>query len=592
MNKRRSFFVLLGTVLVLFILVGRLFWIQVIARRAFTNSGIDLVANSVAQRERGLILDDGRGSIVDRNYVPITGEKSLGLAAFPIRPKLAADHYPAAQIAGILGVNRAKWDAFQQGLKVPTFWQDADSKSPIALTEEQVRKLTALHPEGVRVLPFTARYPEQSIARHLIGFVGENPERIRTMYANELAKGTMQPTDKIGVSGLEKSFDTYLQGVGKTTVSYFTDAEKRPLPGLDVRMVGPTNPFYPVQLVTTLDAAVQKEVEALLDKLGLKQGAVVVLDAANANVIAMASRPQFDPSNIQLNQGNWNNRALKALVPGSIFKTFIAAVALEEGLVRPDEEFDCTGELGKYGFSCWKEGGHGKLTFAEAYAESCNITFAKVMERIPSDMLERYAEKLGLGETVGWVSAEKGLRQFDAEEAGQIFARKTNAQDDGVRTQTSIGQRDVRMTPLQAANLVVTLLNEGEVLAPRVVKEMDYQNKRTYLRFDPQIWTDKQESISASTAKQILGWMQDVVTAGTGQYLKDADWQLAGKTGTAEIAGEGVSKRVNQWFIGYGPVESPRYTFAVVAENMPASAANLSLPITKGIADLLANQAF
>src|SRR5690606_15537971 len=114
---------------------------------------------------------------------------------------------------------------------------------------------------------------------------------------------------------------------------------------------------------------------------------------------------------------------------GSIFKIVVAAAALEYGVAAPREKFVCNGEYGKYGFSCWKKDGHGHLTFEEAFAASCNITFAELAKRLTAEQLQHTANMLGIGRPIGWESvvstnrsAGEVFRQFDAEEAGRVFA--------------------------------------------------------------------------------------------------------------------------------------------------------------------------
>jgi len=342
-------------------------------------------------------------------------------------------------------------------------------------------------------------------------------------------------------------------------------------------------------VTTTLDLRVQRGVESLLDRFGIRQGAVVVLDAENADVIAMASRPDYDPYDVDPEDGRWNNRALKAIAPGSVFKTVVAAAALEEGVARPDETFHCDGTLGQYGFTCWLKSGHGHLTFEEAFAESCNIVFAQVVRRLTGAQVQSYAQKLGLIGKIGWAEGEGAARweQFDAEEVGRTFVGDRPSEDDGVLVQTAIGQRDVRITPLQAANMVVTLLNGGEVASPRVVKDVRYRNGAIVRSFPERTLVERGEGISGRTGKRITRWMEEVVEFGTGVSLQSAKWKLAGKSGTAETTYAG-KPAVNQWFVGFGPAERPRYAVAVVAENVPENDMNRAVAVFRGVMDMLA----
>jgi cell division protein FtsI/penicillin-binding protein 2 len=341
---------------------------------------------------------------------------------------------------------------------------------------------------------------------------------------------------------------------------------------LRIRYSQSENPYYPLSVVTTLDYDIQKAVEDVIDEVGIEEGAVVVLDAENADILAMTSRPDFDPANVDPSRGNWGNRAVKQMVPGSIFKTVIAAAALEKGLFQPDDIFnDPTGSLGKYQLNSWKTGGHGKVTFLDAYAESCNVCFAQVAMELTGDDIETFSRKFGLLDQAGWRTDQLykilPFHQIDGEHKGQLFANKNLVNDEGVRVQTSIGQRDVRMTPLQAANMVVTILQRGEVYSPRLVKRIDYLNGTPFYSF-PVKTLDIENPLQSYTAYQLKHWMRRVVTHGTGQALQNHQWELAGKTGTAQVRVRGQELN-NQWFVGFGPYAAPRYVVAVVAQNEP-----------------------
>ncbi len=590
LQKNRIFIVLVLIVGVLAAWNLRLFWIQVAASRSWTERKIDLVENSVIQRAQGLMLDSGRGDFIDRNGVPLTGTLQKVLIVFPIHEEQSAD--PAAamnRVASIVNAPLSAWQSFVRQLKGPAVW--SVSGRPVPLTDTQAAKIEALGLKSIRAMPFKQRYAERQPASQVLGFIGQNPERITRQFTDQFHKGELQLTSKIGNSGLEKTFEPWLQGIGPSYVSVFTDGLKRPLPGLDTRQIAPGNPYYPLKVVTTLDSGIQRQIEQTLERLRVTEGAVVVLDIRNGDTIAMASRPAFQPEHVDLAQGSWSNKALKAVAPGSIFKTVTAAAALEEKAVKADETFDCEGALGKYGFTCWKKDGHGKLTLEEGFAQSCNIVFAKAAQRLGGDKLEAYARKLGLEVPVGWsgdVPHRKGFRQWDAEEGGQIYADASDKPDEGALVQTAIGQRDVLMTPLQAANLIVTLYNQGKVASPRIVREIRFQNDRLYQSFPPHELEQAAEPLKPATAKRLLGWMSETVERGTGRALQSAKWSLAGKSGTAQVRLKNGRSGENHWFIGYGPTERPRYAVAVLVQNVPEGGSHKAIPLFKEVMDMLA----
>ena len=138
----------------------------------------------------------------------------------------------------------------------------------------------------------------------------------------------------IGASGLEGSFERFLQGVGPTTVSYFVDGRGNPLNGLKAALRQQDNQFYPLSLIATIDNELQKKVEQLMIGQKIKRGSAIVLDAHSREVLAMASLPEFHPSKINMEEGNWVNRAIKQTVPGSVFKTVVAAAVLRGGTCK------------------------------------------------------------------------------------------------------------------------------------------------------------------------------------------------------------------------------------------------------------------
>src|SRR5690606_20585338 len=137
----------------------------------------------------------------------------------------------------------------------------------------------------------------------------------------------------------------------------------------------PNNPYYPLAVMTTIDLQLQNQIENYAEQINLKQGAIVVLDARNGDIKAMVSRPKLSPRQFSSDGEQWRNQAITAYTPGSIYKIITAAAAIEYGVIKSNETFECHGEYGRYGLSCWKEGGHGVISAEEAFAQSCNVAF-------------------------------------------------------------------------------------------------------------------------------------------------------------------------------------------------------------------------
>lgn len=588
MQQKRMLTMLLTVTAILIIFTCRLLMIQLANHHV--HGSVTLTKAAVKQRARSIMLDDGRAQFVDRRGQSLTGKTVYRVALFPDAYFRGNSLNALAKIANILQISTESWESWTASIHKPAIWRNMDDRQPIDVTKQQADQINQLRIPGLRAVPMTQRYYEPYVAAHVLGFIGEHPDEVRKRYERKLSAGTMSIHDPIGVAGLERTLDRWVQGIGNKKVSTYVDALDRPIRGLSVRMVEPDNIFYPLKVVTTLDQPIQRAIEQMLDEDQEMTGAVVVLDARTADIVAMVSRPGYNPNKIEMTQQHWLNRAVKAVAPGSIFKTVTAAAALEYGLTNQQERFQCNGHLGKYRMTCWHKAGHGMLSLREAYAESCNITFAQLAMRLTGEQMTVTAQKLGLLQPVGTTlksSSQKGENYsiLDGEEAGVLFLNHTDGQDEGTRVQSAIGQRDVQLSPLQAANLVVTLLHNGEVKRPRIVKEIRYQTNGIKTAFPQETLIARRDGISVRTAATLRSWMRGVVTSGTGKQLNDTSWHVAGKSGTAQTEHK---KKQNEWFIGYGPIENPRYAVAVFIENEPNQQGHKATNIFGKTMDLLA----
>lgn len=585
LRKKRIFYILIGFTFMLCIYAIRVVWIQIhSAKMAISASGMTINELAVRQREEGIVLDPGRGQFLDRHGSPLTGRAVWVPVLFPV--KELPDAVQLNAIAALLGVSAAELEGRWSKLQYPYIWADGEGRA-LAVSGDEAGKWMEI--SGFEILPYMQRYSESDSGKQWLGYVAQRPDFIRSLSGRSNGR-SLPLTMQVGASGLERTFDMFLRGVGSTRAAFSVDGQKRPLFELGTRLTSANDRYYPLSVRTTIDGTIQHQLEDLSEQMGIREGAIVVLDAAKGDVVAMVSRPFFNPQKIDLEQGNWSNHAVKAAVPGSIFKTVIAAAALEEGLATATEKFHCTGHYGKYGLSCWKEGGHGTITLEQAYAQSCNIVFAALGERLTAASIQRTADKLGVGRLVGWHDPSfldgAGLRQMDQEEAGTVFAMGTRP-DGGARAQTALGQRDVMLSPLQAANMVVTLLHDGKVMAPRLVQDIYFKNGTRMLQLPPRSAPSAYGAVSPTTAKMLRSWMKEVVQRGTGQSLQSARWHLAGKSGTSQVSPAGRAAN-HQWFIGYGPVEEPLYAVAVLVEKRPIGAPHQATELFRRVMDILA----
>ncbi|MBY0010983.1 peptidoglycan D,D-transpeptidase FtsI family protein [Paenibacillus typhae] len=583
-NKRIVWSLLIMSALV-GVLIIRLAWVQLVLKnRNVPGAAYTMAQMAEIQSEREMVLDSGRGRLYDRSGKPLAGETVWTAAFFPQEERTAAaDGHKLQRLATVLGVTYGELESRISGLKEPLIWPSAGSRKPLALTPDQAEQVEKLELSYVRALPFARRYDGAASGRQWLGYLSE----LSPAAAKQSPTGLRVPL--AGTDGLEKTLEPLLQGVGHTEVYAQVDARGNKLPGSALKVRTPGNPYYPLSVYTTIDKELQEGIEKLAVEAGMKEGAVVVLDSRSGDIEAMVSLPLYDPDHISPEGGEWNNRALQAAIPGSVFKIVTAAAALEAGLTSPEERFFCSGEFGRYHLSCPHGKKHGSLTLAQGFAVSCNTVFATLAERLSGAQLQAAALALGLGRDIGWQAADTlgqpVLRPLAGEQPGRIFS--TLVPDDaGARVQTAIGQRDVTMTPLQAANLVVTLLHGGEVRAPRILQRVAFRNGQTLQELPAHLAPAAAGAISRGTSQALLSWMRLVVTEGTGKRLRSTQWPVAGKSGTAQTMVKGVPRN-NQWFIGYGPADHPRYAVSVAVENVDPDSEHTATRLFGQIFDLL-----
>lgn len=552
-------FIIIGMIFLicLSVLLGRLSQIQLFETKSFTDRNINLIEESVKQRSQEMVIDNGRGKFYDRNMVPLTYEAVPSLILFPFLKKMEWD---VEKVASIIGVRENEILQALEAAEEPIVFGKPE---PIVLTETQMKAINQLKIPGVFAVKkqYDRKIPP---AAQLIGLVGQNEKQISLRYPEKnIPKNT-----NIGISGLQKSFDEFLLQEENTKLIYHVDGHGGPLFGIDVKYTDPSNPFYPVNVQTTIDGEIQKKAEEIAERHKLKKGGLILLDIDTNSIIASVSRPEMNESNPYGNDGA-KNYMLTAQIPGSVFKTVIAAAAIDAQLVPQNRTFDCSrtihGEIDQ-------QFQHGMIDFTKSFAVSCNNTFAtlaKELNEIDKNMIETYAKKLGLTEEVGWqgdVYHFDDFKQLADEEKGQIFLSDAERKDSKLVAQTGIGQQNVRITPLQAANMMATIARGGEKKMVRAVSSIRYKNGTTLYQFPEKKL--KGDTLAPYTISKLQQLLREVVVdeEGTGRYLKNLPYEVAGKSGTAQTYrfNENGQEYVNKWFVGYFPFDQPKYALAVV----------------------------
>jgi cell division protein FtsI/penicillin-binding protein 2 len=551
--QRRTAVVLTLSTFGILALGARLFYIQVAAPHNM--QGHDLVASAIEQRREKFELDSGRGDILDRNGVSLTGSKINGIVVLPVWQN-NLDRSKINELALLLHTStehlltalNEKTEPFL--LRLPDM---SGNKRVVNLTPAQAEAVRKLNLTGIYAKEVKVRYDDLSLARHTIGFLGEDPHLVANTWG-----GKYPLNEKIGKMGLEFQFQEELRGLGiARTIAYYSDSYDRPINGLGIRESTEEN--HALSVKTTLDRDIQSSVEQAMDRNGVRRGAVVVLDAKTEDVLAMASRPNYDQTK-PLEQGQYPvNRALKAYFPGSVFKSVIAQAALETGVVSPLDRFECPGyiEIGDGKLNCWTR--HGSLTAEEAFAQSCNVAFAEIAMKLGRDEIDKYAKKFGFGTPIGMTADDRS--QFYGEDPGSIFLKEGSS--DRFLANTGIGQEDVRMTPLQAAHMMAVFANVGTAREPRLVQSLHTPDGLLYKDFET---AEGKQVIDRQAAVTVKEWMRQVVSSpnGTASLLANAEIPVAGKTGTAQT---GDPNAHHHWFAGFAPVDNPKYIVVVMNES-------------------------
>lgn len=427
------------------------------------------------------------------------------------------------------------------------------------------------------------KYTASDLAAHLFGYVGE----VREAQLQRAEYAGVEAGAIVGQAGIEQSYNTLLMGV---------EGEKAVIVnslGREVRNLGSQQPSVGNPLQLSIDADLQRAAEEGFGHFGVinsgkpYNGAAVVLDPRNGEVLSLVSLPAYDPNKFAggIDRATWaflttdkskplQNRALQATYsPGSTFKIVVATAAMEEGIAKPEFRVHCSGGAFFYGryFQCHLKSGHGSVDMRHAIEKSCNVYFYTLGNMLGVDRIHKWASRLGLGEVNG-IDLPNELRGLVPSTEWKRREKKEKWYA-GETISVAIGQGQVNVTPLSLAVMMMTVANGGTRHTPHVLKAVDKGKGWERVAPPPPQSTSP---MKAGTIKALHdGLWLAVNGAGTAGRARIDGRHVAGKTGTAQVISLTGAQRMrgkmdvrdHGWFVFLAPRDKPELAGVIFAEH-------------------------
>lgn len=524
---------------------------------------------SKENRVRLEVLRAPRGAIRDRNGELLADSApsfSIVFRPFPAesaqRARLTRRPEWLRRVAGLVGLDttevRARVTAANRSGQTAMLRRDA----PFAVRAGAEEMRSELPGIEVQVEPLR-HYPHGALAAHLLGYAGQ----INEDELDDREDQGYRPGDLIGRTGVESQYEDELRGTDGAEF-VVVNANGRRVAGLPGEP--PQPPHRGHDLVLTIDLGIQKALEEGM--AGVERGAAVAIDPRDGGILALVSRPSFDPNEFShgISQERWTamnagnaypllDRAIQGVYPpGSTFKAISMTAALKAGVATRDTRLQpCLGgyNFGGRWFGCWNRRGHGVLDFIGALEHSCDVYFYQIGLRLGLAPLSDTARDFGLGMRTGvdLPHENRGFVPTPAWYDGHARGGK------GLLLNLAIGQGELLVTPLQLAVLMAEIANDGRAVRPHLVKAIrgvpQFQTEhpaQSGVTADPEVWAAVQEGL------------ERVVSTGTGTAARVPGVRVAGKTGTAQ----NPHGKDHALFACYAPVEHPEIAMAVVIENI------------------------
>ena len=526
-TRIRFFFLLIFCLL--FIIICRVFYIQV-----FSYDKLSSLAESLWSRKLPIGAD--RGEIYDRKgRVLATNLTTTSLVLIPNQIKNPEE--VAQKLSEILN---SDYDDMLAHVTKKTSIERVHPEGR-QLSYDIASKIEELHFDGVYLVKESKRYyPYGTVLSHVLGYVG---------------------IDNQGLSGLELTYDKYLTGENGA-IKYFSDGKGNRLELSEVY----EEPQNGVNLTLTIDLDLQLAAERELDNAVMKynpeHAIALAMDPNTGEVLAMASRPNFDSNNYQDYDTTTINRNLPIWMtyePGSTFKIMTLASSLEEKTVNlfEDTYYD-SGSVSIDGATihCWKSGGHGAQTYLNVVENSCNPGFVSLGNKLGVDKLMSYINKFGFGEKTGIdLNGESSGILFNPSRMGPVELATT-----------SFGQ-GISVTPIQQVTAVSAVINNGYLYQPYIVKSLEEPETQSIVKLNEPVL--RRRVISEESSKLARFALESVVANGSGRNAYIENYRVGGKTGTAQKVEDGHYLDGNYIlsFVGFMPADDPKIVVYVAIDN-------------------------
>lgn len=556
-TKKRILIMFCVLVALVVVMLSKIFWLQFVEGNKWQELAMQ-------QQTKDRIINPKRGTIYDRNMKELAVSASVDTVVAD--PTIVKDEKKVEEVCKILStILNLDYEDVKKDVTKSSRYEIIKSKIEAEAAQKIRKEIAEGNLPGISIVEDSKRYyPYKNFAAHVLGYAG---------------------SDNQGLSGIELKYDDYLTGESGRIVT-----------AQDVRGVEVSyeyEKYYSSKdgcsLVLTIDEVIQHYVEneletAIIENNAQNGACAIVMDIKTGGILAMATKPDFDPNSYAViteqsaldeiaqatsdDEKNklvaaarnkmWRNKAVvDTYEPGSTFKILTSAIAIEENLVPDNKTFYCSGstEVAGTRIRCWKAGGHGIQTFAQAIQNSCNPAFIDIGASVGKENFFKYVKGFGLTEKTGIDVTGEALGIFFSP---TLYGPVENAT-------TSFGQ-GFQITPIQLITAVAAVANNGKYVTPHVVKEIIDANGNVIKKTQTEV---KRQVISEKTSEKLRNMLEEAVAVGSGKNAYIKGYRVAGKTGTSEKQPRSENKKIAS-MVAFAPADDPQVAVLVMIDEPEA----------------------